>query len=37
MVHRDIKMENVLIGNDGKLKICDFGSIAVGMTEEGAK
>ena len=23
--HMDIKLENILIGDDGELKICDFG------------
>ena len=27
MVHMDIKLENILIGNDCKLKLCDFGMV----------
>ena len=27
MAHMDIKLENILIGNDGKLKLCDFGMV----------
>ena len=26
IAHRDLKIENVMKGNDGKWKICDFGS-----------
>lgn len=26
LVHRDIKLENFLIGSDGLIKLCDFGS-----------
>ncbi|GLV44488.1 auxilin [Carabus blaptoides fortunei] len=26
VIHRDLKMENLLIGSDGNIKLCDFGS-----------
>lgn len=26
IIHRDLKIENLLISNDGIIKLCDFGS-----------
>ena len=31
-IHRDLKLENVLIGNDENIRLCDFGSCTIGYT-----
>ena len=32
MVHRDLKLENVMQGKDGRWKLIDFGSVVYGIT-----
>ena len=34
IIHRDLKTSNLLIGNDGHLKVCDFGFARTFATEE---
>ena len=33
VVHRDLKLENILFGADENIRLCDFGSCVVGYTD----
>jgi serine/threonine-protein kinase len=37
VVHRDVKPENILLGSEGELGLCDFGSAIDARTLEGAE
>lgn len=32
VVHRDLKLENILFGQDDNVRLCDFGSCVIGLT-----